>query len=164
MSEYDKICDYCRQPVSVFESLTEFGRHWHDRCYIYKTNKEVDAYKKKFINGTLSKGDKADLVDKYNLVQTLKADTVEFKGWVQVNEKIVNRRELTDEPDKMMLYQDKDGLKPVLDEWGKPIFVEDNTPSITLRNAVMRPNVIRRASKSKMIKSADEILQIEGSV
>jgi hypothetical protein len=164
MNKYAKTCDYCHEPVSVFESLTEFGKHWHERCYIHKINKEIETYKKKFINKTLTAGDRADLVDKYNLVQNLKSEHTEFKGFGLFEERTVVRKCLTAEPDRQILYQDEHGMQPILDGSGKQILVEDNSPSISIRNAIVRPVVIRtkQTAKPRLIKSADEILQIEG--
>lgn len=161
--EYNKTCDYCTKPVSVFEGVTEFGKWWHDSCYIHKTNKEIEAYKKKFLNKTLTAGDSADILDKYNLVQILRSEHVEFKGWGLFKDSTVVRNSLTEEPDRQILYQDEHGMQPILDESGKKIMVKDNSPSISIRNAIVRPVVVRTKQKKqpRQITSAHEILRIE---
>lgn len=159
MSEYDKLCEYCHAEVSIFEGLTEYGKWWHERCYIHRTQKEIEGYKKKWINNKLTEGDKADLVDKYNLVQTLKSEHTEFKGFEPIADKECGARFTTE---KTILSLP--GGIPVLDSDGKPIIIETKTKSVSCRYIWMRPRVVRtkQTVKPKLIKSAEEILRLEG--
>jgi hypothetical protein len=160
---YGKKCTYCHEPVSIFESVTEFGMHYHESCIIHKLQSEIDAYKKKWINGKMTAGDKADIVDKYDLVQTLMSERTEFKGWEQIGEHKVERR-FTHEPDRMLLYADEWGTQPILED-GKLIMIEDNAPSISISNAIMRPNVVKTALPvTRKLLSAEQILQISAPV
>lgn len=152
------ICEYCHKEVSMHEWYTEYGKHWHPRCYTYKLGKDVDAYKKKWINEKLSEGDKADLVEKYNLYQELKSESTVFEGLVPVGER---QRHTPLKTEKRMLYLP--GGIPVMDSTGKPIFVEEMTSSVDVRYLLFRPRVrrIKNPLRPKLIKSAEEILQIE---
>jgi hypothetical protein len=163
MSEYDRICDYCHAPVSVFESVTEYGKHWHDRCYIHKTNKEIEDYKKKWINGKMTKGDKADLVDKFALIQNLKTESREFRGFIPIDETESASHELLVEDKVMLVDADycSNGIQNCGDD-GKPVFVSAKTPAISIRTPKLRPDVAitKHPVRQKILKSAEEILQI----
>ena len=154
-----KTCEYCHEAVSIYESLTEYGKHWHERCYIHKANKEIDGYKKKWINGKLTKGDKADLVDKFNLVQKLTSETTTFHGFVPVRE--VERHTPLRKERRILTLP---GNVPVLGSDGKPIFVEELIPSVSCRYLWMRPKVTKQKNhiRRRLVNSAEEILQIEG--
>lgn len=166
MSEYDRVCDYCHMPVSVFESVTEYGKHWHDRCYIHKTNKEIDDYKKKWINKKLTAGDKADLVDKFDLVQNLMTETREFRGFVPIAEsETTSHFDLLTEDKTMLVDTDycSNGIQNYGEE-GKPVFASSETPAIVIRTPKLRPDVVvtKHQVRQKTLKSAEEILQIWG--
>lgn len=139
MRQYDKKCDYCHETVSVFESITEFGKHYHERCYIHKTNKELDGYKKKYFNGTMTDGDKIDFIDKHNLVQKLKAERTEFKGFEPIKE---TERRTAIRTERSVLYLP--GGTPVVDQDGNPIIIEEKVPSVSCRYIWFRPRVVRK--------------------
>lgn len=134
---YEKTCEYCHQSVCVFESLTEYGKHYHDRCYIHNTQKELEGYKKKFINKSLSAGDKDDIVDKFNLVQKLKAEHTEFKGWMPIGEFKCETKAI---PERTVLAV---GTEVIVDKDGFPVFIESKIPSVSFTTLKMRPNVTR---------------------
>ena len=163
MTEYDRQCDYCHTNVSIFEGLTEFGKWLHEQCYIHRTQKEIEGYKKKWINKKLSSGDKSDIIDKYNLVQKLMTERTEFKGLLLKAELNLKRHALTSEPEKRILYLDNNGCIPVFDENGFPVFIIDDSPTIEMRLAVMRPVVERHKTgfKPKLLTVADVPLLME---
>ncbi len=139
-----KSCDYCHDEVSIFESITEFGKHYHENCYIHKTQKEIEQYKKKFINNTLTDGDKDDLVDKFNLVQKLKTERTNFKGFSVVGDFQKNTPVMTE---KTMLYLG-DGVV-VKDNDGKPIMMGVPSPTVSFTSFKLRPNVTKTITKTK---------------
>lgn len=144
MIEYDKQCEYCHSNVSIFEGLTEYGKWFHEQCYIHHTQKDLEGYKKKWINKNLSDGDKADLVDKFNLVQKLKAERTEFKGFVPVGE---FKSETKAIPERTVLAV---GTQVVVDTKGFPIFIESKDPTVSFTTLKMRPNVARIKSRVKV--------------
>jgi len=143
---YEKVCEYCHAPVSVFESLTEYGKHFHDYCYIHNTQKELEGYKKKWINKSLTDGDKADLVDKFNLVQKLKSERTEFRGFVPIGEFKSETRTI---PEKTMLVV---GTQVVVDQNGFPVFIESKDPTVSFTTLKLRPSVARIKSRIKVKK------------
>ncbi len=156
-SDEIKSCDYCHKPVSIYESLTEYGKHYHESCYIHRTTRELEKYRKKFLNGKLTRADKLDILDKFELLERLKSERTVFKGFVTVEERSSNTRSTQ----KVMVYKDRDGLIPVLDEQGNPVFKEvDNNKTQT---AIIRPSVTRQkipvASKQLSAKDIPRLLE-----
>lgn len=153
-----KICDYCHVSVSIYESLTEYGKHYHESCYIHKTQKEIDGYKKKFLNKALTRGDKVDLIDKYNLVQKLMLERTEFKGFTPIAE---FKKDTPLQTEKTMLYLGN-GMVAV-DENGFPVFIKTKSPSVSFRTLKMRPvvNRIKTDFKLKLLTVADVPLLME---
>lgn len=148
MDIYEKQCEYCHEPVSVFESLTEFGKHYHDSCYIQKTHRQLEGYKKKFIDGTLTKGDKAIFLDEFILSKKLIAESkTEFKGWTPIGEK---KKEHT-APEKRMLVDEQ--FRPITDTEGNPKFEETKTGS-SMTTLIMRPQV-KVIEKPKKLRIAE---------
>jgi hypothetical protein len=155
---YSKKCDYCHEPVSVLESEMEFGKHYHDSCMIHKLQSEIENYKKKWINGKMTPGDKEDLVDKYQLSRTLMSEKTEFRGWKQVAEIHRATRKTTEK----LLLSDSYGF-PILDMAGKPIVVEEESPACEVTYARMRPNTVTtKVAISKNQLENEQILQICG--
>lgn len=144
MREYTKKCELCHAKVSVFEGLTEYGKWFHERCYIHNTQKEIDGYKKKWVNGSLSNGDKMDLVDKYNLVQKLMAEQTQFNGFVPIGE---FKRDTPSIPERRMLVS---GTQTLVDNNGFPIFVESNEPTVSFTTLRIRPSVTRTKRNVKV--------------
>lgn len=140
-----KKCDYCGEPVSIFESLTEYGKHYHEQCYIHRTQKEIDGYKKKWFNKTMTEGDKIDLVDKYNLVQKLKIEKTEFRGFVPIGE---HKRETPAVTEKVVLAIG--GGEVVVDKNGFPVFIEVKEPGVSFTTLKMRPSVAKVKSLIKV--------------
>lgn len=133
-----KKCDYCGGEVSIYEGLTEYGRWLHERCYIHRTQKEIDGYKKKWFNKTLSEGDKVDLVDKFNLVQKLMVEKTEFRGFVPIGE---FTRETPTVTERTVLALG--GGEVVVDRSGFPVFVEVKKPGASFTTLKMRPSVAK---------------------
>lgn len=154
-----KICEYCHISVSIYESLTEYGKHYHEHCYIHKTQKEIEGYKKKWINRTMTDGDKLDLVDKYNLVEKLKTERTIYKGNVPVFMKTNSTNEATI---KTMLCHNKAGV-PVLDGDGKPVFIEEKVVCKEFAYVKARPAVerIKTGYKPKLLTVKDIPLLME---
>jgi len=153
-----KICEICHVSLSIYESLTEYGKHYHESCYIHKTQKEISGYKKKFLNNTLTLGDKDDLIDKYNLVQKLMLETTEFKGFIPISEIKTDTPLLTE---KTMLYLGNGQV--AVDENGFPVFIETKSPSVSFRTLKMRPFVsrIKKDIKPKVLALKDVPLLME---
>lgn len=119
MDEYEMPCEYCHNPVSVFESITEYRKHYHQACYIQRAQKELEGYKKKWLDGKMSKGDKTIFLDKYELVKKLMtAPESKFRGWTPVAEK--KRERITTEK-RMVLEKKTTGYKEHKDEKGNVI-------------------------------------------
>ena len=155
-----KKCDYCHDVVSIYESLTEYGRHYHESCYIQRTQKEIDAYKKKFLNNSLTDGDKFDLVDKFNLVQKLIIERTEFKGFTPVGE---FKKDTPLQTEKSMLYLGNGWV--AVDEKGFPVFIESKTPSVSFSSLKMRPLVTRTKTglKTKVL-TIDDVPLLMGAL
>lgn len=143
---YEKVCEYCHKPVSVFEGLTEYGKHFHDYCYIHQIQKDLERYKKKWINKSLTDGDKVDLIDEYNLVQKLMTERTEFRGFVPIGE---YKSESCAIPEKLMLVV---GTQVVKDQDGFPVFIESKDPTVSFTTLKLRPNVVRIKSRIKVKK------------
>lgn len=155
-------CDYCHNQMSIIESITEYGKYYHQDCYIHKIGKEIEGYKKKWIDGKLSKGDKVELLDLWNLRENMIANKTEFKGFALVGETVTKRNVLTKEPLREALYEDRYGMIPVLDEDGNMKFKEDNSPSIEIRNAIMRPQVRKSPKKERKLITMEELPKLLG--
>jgi hypothetical protein len=158
---YRKKCDYCHEDVSVFESVTEYGKHYHESCMIHKLQSEINDYKKKFLNQKMTKGDKADLVDKYQLCQTLMSERTEFKGWKMIQETSRSTRKTIER----VALSDSNGFL-IVDPNGKPVLIEEEGPSVEITYAKMRPDIVRTklpVSKN-LLKTAEEILQISAPI
>lgn len=157
MKEYTKKCDYCHEEVSVFESLTEYGKHYHERCYIHKENKELEGYRKKWINGKLTEGDKAEIVDKYNLLQNLKKETTVFKGFAPIQE--IQKSTLLKKEKRVLSLPDG---TTVIDKEGNPVFIEVEEPAVSMSTKRLRPVVekIKHPHKPKKHLFAEQILQL----
>jgi hypothetical protein len=151
-AEETKKCAYCHEVMSIMEAITELGRWYHQDCYIHKTTKEIEDYKKRWIDGTLTKGNKVILLDLVNIRKNIIETRTEFKGFCLQGETELNKNMLTNEPLKRMAFKDTRGLEPLLKD-GKPIFEEDKSPSISIKLPKMRP-VVEKApgTKSKQIE------------
>lgn len=138
MDIYIKKCDYCRNEVSVFESLTEFGKHFHQDCMIQKLNKELEAYKKKFLDGKMSVGDKVIFLDKFEFVKKLVSEPrEEFKGWKSIQ----NRQRQQIKGEKVIMVGDdylRTGSIPKGED-GKPQLVDSGEHSET-SFTIIRPS------------------------
>lgn len=130
---YTKKCDYCKDFVSVFESITEFGKHYHHRCMVHKLNLELEGYKKKYLDGKMTSGDKAIFLDKFKLSRDLMNETTEFHGWEIIEE----RKSKKVNKEKTMLVDAQ--FQPILKD-GKPQYI-DAEYSNEMTVAVMRPDV-----------------------
>ncbi len=153
-----KTCDYCHTSVSIYESLTEYGKHYHESCYIHRTQKEIESYKKKFLNKNLTQGDKIDLVDKFNLVQKLMIERTEFRGFTPICE---FRKDTPLRTEKSVLYLGN-GLVAV-DKTGFPVIIETKSSTVSFRTLKLRPVVDRIKSdiKPKMLTVKDIPLLME---
>lgn len=153
-----KSCDYCHESVSVYEGLTEYGKWFHEQCYIHRTQKEIEGYKKKWINKTMTDGDKVDLVDKFNLVQRLMVERTEFRGFVPISEYNRSTPVLVE---KVALCIPNGEV--LVDKNGFPILMETKTPSVTMKTLSMRPSVarVKTGFKPKLISVQDIPLLME---
>jgi len=157
-ADISKQCEYCHEEVSIFDALSEFGKHYHQRCYIHKTNKEIEGYRKKWIDGKLTDGDKVDLVEKYNLSQKLQVEIHVFQGMTPIVEK---ERCISIKEKRMLALP---GGIPFVDSEGKPVFIEETTPVLSVRYVLTRPKTktIKKKDAPKYISSHEEILQLLG--
>lgn len=144
-ADQGKRCDYCGDTGSIWEMLTEFGKYYHERCYIHRMQKEIEGYKKKWINQTLTDGDKVDLVDKYNLVQKLKVEKTEFRGFMPIGEFKSETPAITER-----LALSPGSGEVMVDKNGFPVFVEVKSPSVSMRLLKMRPSVAKVKSLIKV--------------
>lgn len=140
---YTKKCSFCSEYVSIFESLTEFGKHYHHNCMVHKLNIELETYKKKYLDGKMSSGDKTIFLDKFKLSRDLMVEKTEFKGWKMVEE----RKTKKFNKEKVMLVEPVTFL-PILDKDGKPQYVED-AYSNEMTVAILRPDVITQKMPQK---------------
>lgn len=151
--DYDKKCEKCKDTVSVFESVTEFGKHYHQNCYVHKLQLELEAYKKKWLDGNMSRGDNAIFLDKFQLTNKLKiAPQIEFNGWQPIKEH--KRTQLSGE--KRMIVDEQ--FRPILKD-GKPQYEIDHTGS-SMTTLSLRPNVRvtnRRQLKKSLSASKEQI-------
>lgn len=82
-----KRCAYCHESMSAFEGiLGDFGKWYHDSCYIHFLWKDIWKYRKKFIDCKMTLGDAIDLSEKLNLYHKLRSEKIEFKGVKHVTE------------------------------------------------------------------------------
>lgn len=147
--DYANKCDYCHEEVSCFEHIMEFGKHYHEACMIHKLHKEIDSYKKKWIDRKLTDGDLIIIKDKWELSQKLIKTRTVFKGWKPIKELKRERGK----PEKLAL-SNPDGTL-ILDENNKPIFKEVDGKS-TFITYCLRPDVQR------LIKAPPEPGQLGG--
>ncbi len=140
-----KKCDYCGGSVSVYEGLTEYGKWYHEQCYIHRTQKEIDGYKKKWINKSMTEGDKVDLVDKFNLVQKLKVEKTEFRGFVPIGEFKSETPAITER----LALSLKSG-EVLVDKSGFPVIVEVKSPSVSMKLLKTRPSVAKTKNLIKI--------------
>lgn len=154
-------CAYCHEAMSIIEGITEYGKWYHQDCMIHKLSKEIEDYKKKWIDGKLSKGDKVELLDMFNLRQNMIADRTEFKGLQLVAETSFKRNMLTDEPLRQMVYLDNQGIFPLLKD-GKMVCIEDNAPTIDMRVPKLRPVVEKKPIQARKQIEMQELPKLLG--
>lgn len=157
---YTKKCGWCNEVISVFESLTEFGKHYHHPCMIHKLNSEMETYKKKYLDGKMSAGDKTIFLDKFQLSQKLKNEEKPvFNGWKMIEER---KTKSFPKKGKVMLVEPVT-FAPILGQDGKPQYVDDNSTN-EMSTAIMRPDITyTKPPERKSLSSGEARKQIKAA-
>jgi hypothetical protein len=103
-------------------------------------------------------GDKADLIDKSNLVQKLMVERTQFKGFVPIEEV---KRETPTLMERTAVCVS--GSHMLVDDTGFPILIETKTSSVSMTTLKTRPDVlkIRTGHKPKFLTVQDLPLLME---
>lgn len=145
-------CSYCGFEVSEFDALFEYGKSYHQDCYIHMTNKELDKYRKKYHNDKLTVGDRMDIIDLDRLIKNIKNNKTEFVGFIPIGEHLAETPKETET--SFLITKDSQEIK-----------IERDVSTSSVRFLRTRPvvNKIETITKKPNNRiSAEEILKIEG--